>query len=189
MDIAIRPLGPGMAGEFFRYFEECAFPQGDPRSNCYCLESRLPDEQRLQEPFERRAAAKALIDSGRMTGYLLYHGERPVGWCNAGDKAGYPPVCENPELFTVKPRPGLIKIIYCLDIAEDWQGRGLAGLAMSRFLTDARAQGFAYAEGYPFANQRYPWQYPGPVRLYEAFGFSFLREGSLSRVYQKELTG
>lgn len=28
MDIAIRPLGPGMAGEFFRYFEECAFPQG-----------------------------------------------------------------------------------------------------------------------------------------------------------------
>ena len=34
MDIAVRPLGPGMAGEFFRYFEESAFPPGDPRANC-----------------------------------------------------------------------------------------------------------------------------------------------------------
>ncbi len=33
MNISIKPLMPGMSGEFFRYFEESAFPPGDPRAN------------------------------------------------------------------------------------------------------------------------------------------------------------
>lgn len=187
MEMIIRPLAPGMAGEFFRFFEESAFPWGDPRTNCYCLESCLADEQRYQETTERRWVAKHLIDAGELTGYLLYDGERPVGWCNAGDKAGYPPVCQNPELFTTQPRPGQIRIVYCIDIAEGWQGKGLASLMMRRFLADAQAQGYRFAEGYPFVNQAYAWQYPGPVRLYEKFGFSLFREGRVSRIYRKEL--
>lgn len=50
MNISIKPLMPGMSGEFFRYFEESAFPPGDPRANCYCLESHIPEEY----PFTNR---------------------------------------------------------------------------------------------------------------------------------------
>lgn len=66
-------------------------------------------------------------------------------------------------------------------MAEDWQGRGLAGLAMSRFLADVRTGGFA------LANRQHPRQYPGPVRLYEKSGFSLFREGRVSRACRKEL--
>lgn len=187
MGITIKALAPGMSGEFFRYFEESAFPPGDPRANCYCLESHLVDEARYEEIFDRRMAAKELINSGRMTGYLLYDGGRPVGWCNGDDKADYFPVCENPAYFTTEPAPGQVKILYCLDIAEGWQGKGLASLAVSRFLADTEAQGFRYAEGYPFTRRDYPWQYRGPVRLYEKFGFSLLREEPGFYIYRKEL--
>lgn len=187
MDIRIKPLTPGMAGEFFRYFEEGAFPAGDPRANCYCLESHMPDEGSYDEIFDRRAMAKELIDTGRMTGYLLFDGDTPVGWCNAGDKRGYRPICENKSYFTTDCRLGQIKIMYCVDIAEGCQGRGLAAMAMDRFLSDARAQGYRYAEGYPFTKRDYPWQYHGPVRLYEKFGFTLFAERPGFYIYRKEL--
>ncbi|RKJ40692.1 N-acetyltransferase [Acutalibacter sp. 1XD8-33] len=183
----IKALVPGMAGEFFRYFEESAFLPGDPRANCYCLESHLSDEARYVEVFERRWAAKQLIDSGRMTGYLLYDGERPVGWCNGGDKMDYRPIRENPAFFTGGQGRGRIRILYCLDIAEGYQGKGLAGLVMERFLMDAEAQGYRWAEGYPFVNRDYPWQYRGPVGLYEKFGFTRFQERPGFYVYRKEL--
>ena len=186
MDITIKPLEPGMAGAFFRYFEAGAFPPGDPRANCYCLESHLADEARYEEVFDRRMAAKALIDCGKMTGYLLYDGDRPVGWCNAGDKQNYAPLRENPAYFTTDCGPGEIKVLYCLDIAQGYQGKGLATLAMERFLADARDQGYRFAEGYPFTNRDYAWQYHGPVRLYEKFGFSLFGERPGFYIYRKE---
>ena len=187
MDITIRRLEPGMAADFFRYFEELAFPPGDPRANCYCLESHLVDEDRYMEVFDRRMAARELICSGRMTGYLLYDGGTPVGWCNAGDKCGYQPIMENEKYFTTDCRPGQIKIMYCIDIAEGCQGRGLAALAMERFLADAKAEGCQYAEGYPFAKPDYPWQYRGPVRLYEKLGFTRFDERPGFYIYRKKL--
>lgn len=187
MQVEIRPLAPGMAGEFFRYFEESAFPAGDPRANCYCLESHLAEEERYQEVYERRQAAKRLIDAGVMTGYLLYEGGRPVGWCNAGDKAAYVTIVDNPAYFTAEPRPGHIKILYCLDIAEGWQGKGLAGLALARVVEDARAQGCRYVEGYPFTRRDHPWQYRGTVGLYERAGFALWGERPGFYIYRKEL--
>lgn len=187
MKITVKPLEPGMAGEFFRYFEAGAFPPGDPRANCYCLESHLKDEDRYVEVFERRGMAKRLIDSGKMTGYLLYDGDIPVGWCNAGDKRNYAPLWENPSFFTRDCGPGEIKVLYCLDIAEGYQGKGLATLAMEVFLADAKEQGFCRAEGYPFTNLSYAWQYRGPIRLYEKFGFSLFGERPGFFIYEKEL--
>lgn len=187
MDVKICPLTPGMAGEFFRYFEESAFPPGDPRANCYCLESHLRDEACYEEVFDRRMQAKELIDSGKMTGYLLFDGQRPVGWCNAGDKLGYEPVREDSRFFTTGCERGQIKIIYCMDIAGEYQGRGLASLLMERFLSDARAEGYLWAVGYPFADREYIYQYHGPARLWEKHGFTlFGRRGGYD-IYRKVL--
>ena len=154
MDISIVPLTPGMSGAFFRYFEESAFPPGDPRANCYCLESHLIDEARYTEVFDRRMAAKELIDSGRMTG-------------DCG--------------------PGRICIMYCMDIAEGYQGKGLATMALERLLSDAKSKGYRYVEGYPFTKRDYPWQYPGTVGLYERLGFALFAQRQGNYIYRKEL--
>ena len=187
MDISIRPLVPGMAGEFFRYFEESAFLPGDPRANCYCLESHMADEASYKEVFDRRMLAKNLIDSGRMTGYLLFDGDVPVGWCNVGDKCSYETVYGDERFYSTDCAPGQISIMYCMDIAEGYQGRGLGTMVLERFLTDTRSRGSIYAEGYPFTNGGYPWQYHGTVGQYERLGFSLFAERPGFYIYRKEL--
>ena len=188
MDISIVPLTPGMSGAFFRYFEESAFPPGDPRANCYCLESHLIDEARYTEGFDRRMAAKELIDSGRMTGYLFFDGDRPVGWCNAGDKSAYETVCGDDRFFSEDCGPGVISIMYCMDIAEGYQGKGLATMALERLLSDAKSKGYRYVEGYPFTKRDYPWQYHGTVGMYERLGFALFAQRQGYYIYRKELS-
>lgn len=187
MDIEIRPLEPGMVSDFFRYFESLAFPPGDPRAGCYCLESHIPDEGSYESVSERQNLAEGLILSGRMTGYLLYDGDRPVGWCNCGDKCSYEPVCGNERFYTVDCKPGQVCILYCMDIAEGYQGRGLGTMALERFLSDYKARGYKYAEGYPFVKRDYPWQYRGTVGQYERLGFALFAERPGHYIYRKEL--
>ncbi len=188
LDIRIQWLTPELAGDFFDYFENQAFPQGDPRSACYCLESHFVNENDWVDQAQRREKARELIETGVTTGYLLYSGNQAIGWCNAGDKASYSPLCANEEFFTEPPEKGKIKVLYCMDIACNWQGKGLANLVMERFLADAQREGYAWAEGYPFTNTNAPWQqYRGPLRLYEKYGFETVRQGPLVTVMRKEL--
>ncbi|MDE7295287.1 MAG: GNAT family N-acetyltransferase, partial [Oscillospiraceae bacterium] len=142
----------------------------------YCLESHLKNEGEITVGADRRKKAEELIINRIMTGYLIYDGERAVGWCNAGDKTNYVPVCEKNEFRTEDDEKGRVKILYCIDIAPEYQGKGLAGIMMERFLSDAAKEGFSYAEGYPFTDRDFIWQYHGPVRLYEKFGFKLYRE-------------
>ena len=76
-----------------------------------------------------------------MTGFLIYEGDQAVGWCNAGDKMNYAPICENVDFMTPNMEKGQIKILYCMDIADGWQGRGIANLIMEKFLEDAEKEG------------------------------------------------
>lgn len=52
-----------------------------------------------------------------MTGYLVYDDSRIIGWCNAGDKTAYLPICENDDFRTDDCEKGRIKVLYCIDIA------------------------------------------------------------------------
>lgn len=187
VDIQFKKLTPQMADEFFHYFENNAFPENDPRSNCYCLESHLPNESEYISTEERRGKARELIQNGIMAGYLIYDGDLVVGWCNAGDKADYLPVCENEEFRTDDLQKGKIKVLYCIDIAPDYQGKGLAHLILERVLSDAREEGYSFVEGYPFVDRDYIWQYRGPVRLYEKHGFEMYEKRSWFYIMRKAL--
>lgn len=181
MDIQFKKLIPELVDDFIRYFDEDAFSDHDDWKGCYCLESHLPWEEnqkdivdeRITNIDKRREKARKLVLDGTMTGYLLYEGDRVIAWCNAGDKTGYRPVCEAEDLFgTDTPEKGKVKILYCIDIAPDYRGKGIANLIMERFLEDAKKEGYSYAEGYPFAEkENIVYQYKGPVRLYEKYGF------------------
>ena len=84
--------------------------------------SSEPSAQRGDEKCilkdERRQKAKELVRQGIMTGYLLYDGAKIVGWCNAGDKAGYEPLCVNEEFLTDKTEKGRIKVRYCTGLSR-----------------------------------------------------------------------
>lgn len=135
MDICIKKLTPEMAEDFLYYFDNDAFSDHEEWSACYCLQSHLrrEEDEKCILKDERRQKAKELVRQGIMTGYLLYDGAKIVGWCNAGDKAGYEPLCVNEEFLTDKTEKGRIKVLYCIDIAPDYRGKDLQKLSWKDF--------------------------------------------------------
>lgn len=187
LNILFKKLTVEMADEFLHYFENDAFPENDSRSSCYCLESHLQNESEYTSVADRRAKAKELISNGIMTGYLIYDNNQVIGWCNTGDKEDYLPICENAEFQTDDCGRGRIKVLYCIDIAPNYQGKGIANRIMEKVLSDAKEEGYSYVEGYPFVDTNFIWQYRGPVRLYEKYGFEMYGKKSWFYIMRKAL--
>lgn len=178
MDICIKKLLPKMVEDFLYYFDHDGFSDHEEWSACYCLQSHLSreEDESCVSKEERRQKAEYLVRQGVMNGYLIYDRDKVVGWCNAGDKADYGPVCADRAFFTDETLRGRIKVLYCIDIAHDYRGKGLANLIVERVLADAKEEGYSYVEGYPFSDTERDYQYRGPVRLYEKYGFEVYRK-------------
>ncbi len=189
MEIQVRKLTKELADAYLRFFDQDAFSDHVEWSACYCLESHLckGENERLKAKEERRQKAKELIESGIMSGYLVYEGDHVVGWCNAGEKDGYAPLCGNKEYMAEDGAVGRTMAVYCMDIAPGYRGKGIASLVMERILQDAKEEGYQYVEGYPFADRERKYQYRGPVRLYEKYGFEMCRTGERVCVMRKRI--
>lgn len=165
--------------DFIYFFDHDAFSDHEEWSGCYCLESHLREEENSAlwgKINKRREKAKDLIRKGIMTGYLIYDGFDVVGWCNSGDKRDYLPICENEDFSSDNAEKSKIKIIYCIDIAPDYRGKGIANCIVEKVLADAEEEGYSYVEAYPFMDKKLEYQYKGPFRLYEKNGFEIYRE-------------
>lgn len=74
-----------------------------------------------------------------------------------------------------------------MDIAPGYRGRGIAKAVMERVLADAKEEGYSYVEGYPFSDTERGYQYRGPVRLYEKYGFMIYRKQDWFLIMRKEI--
>ena len=190
MAFRIEKLTPALTQDFLRFFDHDAFSDHDEWAGCYCLESHISQEENQQRwgDFEtRRKMAEDFVQRGVMTGYLIYDGDAVIGWCNAGDKLGYEPVCAY-EPFILEPHePGKVKLIYCFDIAHAYRGLGIARMLIEHILAEAKAEGYLYAEAHPSNDHDFPYQYHGPWKLYEKFGFEIVRELEWCHIVRKKL--
>ena len=190
MNIQIRKLTPDMTEDFLHYFENVAFTDHDEWAYCYCLESHLSQKENedMWGDRERRSKkASELIAQGIMEGYLVYEGDMVIGWCNAGDKAGYGPLMENRDYETMEAGKGKIKSVYCFEIAPESRGKGIAHQLLDRIVQDAIEEGYSYVEGYPFADRKFEYQYHGPIPLYEKHGFQMIAQKEWFCIMQKKL--
>lgn len=188
MELRFEKLTPELTDEFFRFFDNDAFSDHKEWAGCYCLESHIKEEvESKYTREERREKATELIQNGIMNGYLIYDGDRIVAWCNAGDKTTFAPICENGEFATDSLVKGKIKMLYCIDIAPDYRGKGIADQIIEQVLADAKEEGYSYVEGYPLSDGAYPYQYKGPVRLYEKHGFETYRKNSWFYIMRKAI--
>lgn len=189
MELTFKRLNAGLCDDYLSYFDNVAFTDHEEWSACYCLESHLSKEENdaLKEKALRREKAAELVRNGTMQGYLLYDGESVVGWCNVGDKADYRNVLTDESHKTVELSRGVVKAIYCIDIAPEYRGKGLAHLIVEKVCGDAAAEGYQYVEGYPFVDKMFPYQYHGPVRLFEKHGFICCGQRDWFFIMQKSL--
>lgn len=190
MNITFKKLTPELADEYLYFFDHMAFTDHEEWSLCYCLESHLSKEENhaiWSDKAARRERAAELIRAEIMQGYLVYDGELVMGWCNAGDKIGYGPVIADEGHYTMKLREGVVKIIYCIEITPAYRGKGIAHLIMEKVCEDAKAEGYSFVEGFPFADKSLEYQFHGPYHLFERHGFTCLGEKGRFCIMQKSL--
>lgn len=201
MDIIIKPLTPELSADYFDFFENRAFTDDSPY-RCYCQLYQMTKEQ-ADEALEyasangldggqiSRKVAAYQIDSGMLQGYLAFVNGLAIGWCNANDKVNYPIESCNGARFqmsTEKREKKRVKIVACFEIAPEYRMKGVATALLNSVCEDAKKEGYIAVEGFPIVRtERYEWDNPGPIRLYEKTGFVKLTEQDNVVLMRKDL--
>lgn len=202
MDITIKPLTKELISDYFDFFNNRAFTDNPPWEGCYCIcwqmtkeeeQAQLHDKVEAygggEENFMRalREIVVRQITSGSLRGYLAYVEGLSIGWCNANDKAKFPVESAN-GVRLYAPSEKREKVVVCFEIAPEYRRKGVATALLNRVVCDARDESYIAVEGFPHVhNERYEWDYSGPLRLYEKCGFVKVSEKDGFAVMRKEL--
>jgi GNAT superfamily N-acetyltransferase len=181
MNIKIRKLTPELSGDYFDFFENRAFTDDSPY-RCYCQVyqmSKTQDKEASDYAKENgldvgqisKKVAEQQIETNALRGYLAFVDGVAIGWCNANDRANYPadPMYDTP--FHA-PAEACEKAVICFEIAPEYRGKGVATALLNRVIADAKAEGYKAVVSFPaIRDERYEWDFNGPMRLYEKAGF------------------
>lgn len=190
--IVIQRLKPELFEDWLHYFDEIAFRDHGDWAFCYCLEGHL--DRKTQEewcdPGERRKKAIELIKAGEMQGYLAYAGSTVVGWCNVNDRKNYRYLTEmfrEIGFHTETDADTKVKSVFCFLVAPEQRGRGIAQSLLERVCKDAAEEGYTCVEAYPFADEKFEFQYHGTVNMYERNGFAEAADLKYVKLMRKSL--
>lgn len=195
MNIEIKRLTPELAADYFDFFENRAFTDDSPY-RCYCQVYQMTKEQE-KAAYDKvdnsdigsvsRKVAERQIESGILRGYLAFNDSVAIGWCNVNDKVNFPIESCTGERFYA-PAEKREKAVVCFEIAPEYRRKGVAFALLQQVIADAKAEGYIAIEGFPVVrDERYEWDNPGPVRLYEKSGFLKVLEKDGRLVMRKEL--
>jgi len=133
-------------------FELLAAKQG----SCWCMyyqRSKPIGGGRPRAEVERlnRLDKELLIRNGRSHAILVYHGERPVGWCQYGVADELPRIDAGRGYKKVGRPSGGARLwrITCFFVDREYRGKGVAKLALHSALDSIRSQGGGIVEAYP----------------------------------------
>ena len=113
------------------------------------------------------------LDEGKIHGYMALDGDTPIGWCNADNIECY---AKNDfkfvPVFARENARGKTMAVVCFTVAPEYRGKGVALALLEHVLTDARAKGYAFVEGYAKILENGPlYDFTGPIHLYKRAGF------------------
>lgn len=170
-EIEVRPLAADNVDDWLTFFDDEAFPEGHDWAGCYCYFDHYPgtgEEFDLEEPEHNRRMMEALLEAGRVRGWLAYDGERPVAWLHATSRV------ELPHLKVDAPLPGRgrrVGVLACFVVAPSHRRRGVARELLDAAVEAFGYQGFDTVEAYPHRDADPDRAYRGSPRLYEDAGF------------------
>jgi GNAT superfamily N-acetyltransferase len=194
MNIEIKKLTPDLLEDYLYFFETDAHADNEYEDRCYCVCWCSADhrvETDFSSPEKRRDLAIRYVNSGIIKGYLVYHDDKVVGWCNANTKSD----CLHciswlrfmTSISTTEPN-NKVKSIFCFTIAPDMKRKGIAAQLLEYVCKDAADDGFDYIEVYPnkeFVNVFHDFM--GPVDMYKKCDFIFHEETEHKVIMRKYL--
>ena len=189
MDITIKQLDSSLLDDFLYYFDKVAFTDNPGWSGCYCqfyhFKGKRSDWAK-RTGKQNRDAAKDLIISGQMNGFLAYKDGDPVGWCNVNLKNKYPLLIQDNDINY--PYEGKIVSIVCFLIAPEYRKQGIARNLLQFANEYYKSKEFDFIEAYPRKNVKSDaHNYKGPLSLYESEGFSIYKKFENFNIVRKNL--
>lgn len=179
MNIKIRKLTRDLAEDYVHFFDVTPHDVNIDEHKCYCVTWRSDDsytgngDHWFSTREERRARALQFVRSGSLQGYLAYHGDQIVGWCNANANCQW---CIHylRSFWPIEQYPADIKVksIFCFVIAPEMQRKGIATQFVERVCKDAADEGFDFVEAY--VNKGFietDHDFRGPLAMYLKCGF------------------
>lgn len=181
MNVEIKRLTPDLAEDYVHYFDITPHDKYVDEHKCYCVcwcsaDHRIETDYSTAE--KRRALAAQYVKDGTLQGYLAYHEDQVVGWCNANTKSeclyciSWLRFMQSVGDIGIEPG-SKVKSVFCFVIAPSMQRKGIATRLLERVCEDAAVDGFDYVEAYPrnkFDNVSSDFM--GHVAMYEKCGFS-----------------
>lgn len=195
MEIKIRKLTPDLAEDYVHFFDVTPHDVNIDEQKCYCVSWRSDDsyvnDNRHWFPTreERRERAIQFVKQGSLQGYLAYHDDEIVGWCNATANCqggvnhlrSYWPIEEYRADIKVKS-------VFCFVVVPKVQRMGVATKLLERVCDDAIADGFDFVEGYAYKDfDTIPHDMRGYIAMYEKCGFYKYAEREGKVVVRKAL--
>ncbi len=186
MNLTIKPLEPKITKDFLNFFDNMVFTENPGWSKCYCYSFHFtgPDEEWEKE--KNRAAVIDFINKGKMTGYLAFDDDKPVGWCNVNSQENYQRLM---KIYKLDNNPDdKAASIVCFLISPEYRKKGIATKMLEQIIKDYTKKNFTYLEAYPgkgdLSNEK---NYKGPMSLYMRFGFEIVKEIENNILVRKKL--
>jgi GNAT superfamily N-acetyltransferase len=129
---------------------------------CWCMHfhrSRIwPGSDKLrraERSVRNRRDKRALVETGRTHGILVYADNEPIGWCQYGPREELPRVDESRH-YRQPGRDDSTKLwrITCFVVDKRYRRRGVASVALKAALQAIRKRGGGMVEAYPITQWR-----------------------------------
>jgi ribosomal protein S18 acetylase RimI-like enzyme len=161
----IKRLSVETLDDFLAYFDHRAFLDDPNWDGCYCqFYLNTPEQNDVQggKAETNRASACSRVETGDMDGYLVYEGDKVVGWCAAGSSLLYPGLPGADEK---------VARILCFNVDPALRGQGVSGRMLDLILEDLSSRGFEAAEAGPNQNSYGDKSYRGSLEMFSRRGF------------------
>src|SRR5665648_158455 len=89
MNISIKALTPDLLKDYLFFFDNIIFTENPDWSRCYCFSFHFVGSNEQWNKEANRSSVTEYIRSNKMTGYLAYLDNNPIGWCNANIRLNY----------------------------------------------------------------------------------------------------
>ena len=141
---------------------ERLFSRGNGWDFCWCMHfhrSRIwPSSDKLhraERNVRNRRDKRALVETGRTHGILVYADDEAIGWCQYGPREELPRIDESRD-YREFDRDNSTKLwrITCFVVDKRYRRRGLATVALKAALNAIRKKGGGTVEAYPITQWR-----------------------------------
>lgn len=186
MDFIIKPLTKDLKNDYLYFFDNIIFEENPDRHKCYCYDYHFLGDVETCTRETSRSSVIDLINEGKLTGYLVFDKDKPIGWCNANNRSNYQRLLRDFDL--VDNPDDVVCSIVCFLIHPDYRRQGIAQKILEKIIEDYSNKDCDYLEAYPrkkaLSNEG---NFKGPLKLYKRFNFEIHKEQDYYYVMRKKI--